>query len=83
MGYEFLRNQDLDAKNFFATEKPPFKRNQFGAAVGGPIIKNKLFIFGDFEIGRIRQSATEVDTVPTLAERRRDLPDHDLQSRHI
>lgn len=69
VGYEFLRNQDLDAKNFFATEKSPFKRNQFGAAAGGPIVKNKLFIFGDFEIGRIRESATEVDTVPTLAER--------------
>ncbi len=69
VGYEFLRNQDLDAKNFFATEKSPFKRNQYGAAIGGPIIKNKLFIFGDFEIGEIRQSATEVDTVPTIAER--------------
>ncbi|MGA2880744.1 MAG: carboxypeptidase-like regulatory domain-containing protein [Bryobacteraceae bacterium] len=69
VGYEFLRNEALDAKNFFATEKSPFKRNQFGTAIGGPIIKNKLFIFGDFEIGRIRESATEVDTVPTLAER--------------
>jgi hypothetical protein len=69
VGFEFLRNEDLDAKNFFATQKSPFKRNQFGAAAGGPIVKNKLFIFGDFEIGRIRQSATEVDTVPTLAER--------------
>lgn len=69
VGYEFVRNQDFDAKNFFATEKSPFKRNQFGAAVGGPIVRNKLFIFGDLEIGRIRESATEVDTVPTLAER--------------
>ena len=68
-GFEFLRNEVLDAKNFFATRKSPFKRNQFGAAAGGPIIRNKLFIFGDFEIGRIRQSATQVDTVPTLAER--------------
>jgi Carboxypeptidase regulatory-like domain len=67
--FEFLRNEALDAKNFFATRKSPFKRNQFGAAAGGPIIRNKLFIFGDFEIGRIRQSATQVDTVPTLAER--------------
>ncbi len=69
VGYEFLRNEALDAKNYFATEKSPFKRNQFGTAIGGPIIKNKLFIFGDFEIGRIRESVTEVDTVPTLAER--------------
>jgi hypothetical protein len=51
--YEFLRNSELDASNFFANKaglKKPFRqRNQFGAAGGGPIIKNKTFIFGDYE----------------------------------
>src|SRR5260370_15046370 len=51
--YEFLRNSDLDASNFFANKaglKKPFRqRNQFGAAAGGPIVKNKTFIFGDFK----------------------------------
>ena len=54
--YEFLRNEALDAKNLFATAKPPYKRNDYGASAGGPIIRNKLFIFGDFEIIQIRQS---------------------------
>jgi hypothetical protein len=70
--YEFLRNDALDAKNFFATSKSPYKRNDFGASAGGPIVHNKLFIFGDFEISRVRQSSIQVDTVPTLAERNGD-----------
>ncbi|HEY4818328.1 MAG TPA: TonB-dependent receptor, partial [Candidatus Acidoferrum sp.] len=56
--YEFLRNSALDAANFFENaggiQKAPFKRNQFGGAVGGPIIKNHTFFFADFE--GIRQS---------------------------
>jgi hypothetical protein len=53
--YEFLRNSALDARNFFDGKTiPPFKRNQFGAAAGGPIIKDRTFIFGDYE--GIRQS---------------------------
>lgn len=53
--YEFLRNSALDARNFFdGSNIPPFKRNQFGAAAGGPIIKDRTFIFGDYE--GIRQS---------------------------
>jgi hypothetical protein len=67
--YEFLRNEDLDAKNFFATAKSPYKRNQFGAAVGGPVIHNKTFFFGDLEIGKIRQSSTAVSTLPTALQR--------------
>jgi Carboxypeptidase regulatory-like domain/TonB dependent receptor len=47
--YEFLRNSVLDARNFFDTTKPPFRRNQFGASAGGPIKKGKTFIFGDYE----------------------------------
>src|SRR5438552_4991234 len=56
--YEFLRNQKLDANDFFSNAsgqpKPPYKRNQFGAAAGGPIRKDRTFIFGDYE--GIRQS---------------------------
>jgi len=69
VAYEFLRNEALDAKNLFATYKSPYKRNQYGAAIGGPIIRNRTFIFGDFEIGRIRQSSTLVSTLPTAAEK--------------
>lgn len=67
--YEFLRNEDLDAKNLFATVKSPYKRNQFGAALGGPVIRNKTFYFADFEISRIRQSSTAVSTLPSAAQR--------------
>src|ERR1700738_1247971 len=56
--YEFLRNSALDSANFFdnacGIQKPSFKRNQFGASAGGPIRKDKLFIFGNYE--GIRQS---------------------------
>src|ERR1019366_10425408 len=48
--YEFLRNSDLDARNFFdIPTKPAFKRNQFGGSIGGPIKKDKTFFFGNYE----------------------------------
>src|SRR5712692_5833354 len=47
--FEFLRNSALDSRNFFDAQKPPFRRNQFGASVGGPVTKNKTFVFGDYE----------------------------------
>src|SRR5258708_7786754 len=47
--FEFLRNSSLDARNFFDAEKPPFRRNQFGGSVSGPIKKNKTFFFADYE----------------------------------
>jgi len=67
--YDFLRNEARDAKNLFATYKAPYKRNDFGASIGEPIVRNKLFLFGDFEIQRVRQSSTQVDNVPTLNQR--------------
>src|SRR5262249_56176022 len=67
--FEFLRNSELDARNFFDTEKPPFKRNQFGASGGGPIIKNKAFFFGAYEGFRERLGLTVVEPVPSLAAR--------------
>ncbi len=68
--YEFLRNSALDARNYFDGDKiPPFKRNQFGGAVGGPIFKDRTFFFADYEGVRQAKGLTAVDTVPTLAAR--------------
>jgi len=68
--YEFLRNSALDARNFFdGGSIPPFKRNQFGAAAGGPIRKDRTFVFGDFEGIRQSLGLTSVVTVPSLAAR--------------
>ena len=67
--FEFIRNDAVDAKNLFATYKPAYKRNQFGASAGGPVIKNKTFVFGDFETAYIRQSTTTLSTLPTPAQR--------------
>ncbi len=48
--YEFLRNSALDARNFFdGPQKPPFRRNQFGGSIGGPIFKSRTFFFADYE----------------------------------
>jgi outer membrane receptor protein involved in Fe transport len=68
--YEFLRNSALDARNFFdGPTIPPFKRNQFGADAGGPILKNRVFIFGDYEGIRQSKGLTFLDTVPSAAAR--------------
>jgi len=67
--WEFLRNDTLDARNTFdfSSKKPPFRQNQFGSSVGGPIIKNKLFAIGNFEILKVRQSFSSSLLVPTRA----------------
>jgi outer membrane receptor protein involved in Fe transport len=68
--YEFLRNSALDARNFFDRgTAPPFKRNQFGASAGGPIRKDKVFVFGDYEGIRQSKGITALDTVPSVAAR--------------
>ena len=68
--YEFLRNSALDARNFFDPPTiPPFRRNQFGAALGGPIRKNQTFFFADYEGLRQDQSVTQLAVVPTQAAR--------------
>jgi Carboxypeptidase regulatory-like domain len=71
--WEFLRNDKLDAADFFqnanGTSKGEFRQNQFGATAGGRIIKNKTFWFGDYEGTRIRQAAPQTATVPTALER--------------
>lgn len=64
--FEFLRNSALDARNFFDREDvPPFKRNQFGGSVGGPVRKNRTFIFGAYEGLRQRLAQTKKFFVPT------------------
>jgi outer membrane receptor protein involved in Fe transport len=67
--FEFLRNNVLDARNFFDATKPPFRRNQFGGALGGPIIKNKAFFFASYEGTRQRQGLTLTSNVLTDAQR--------------
>jgi Carboxypeptidase regulatory-like domain len=63
--FEFLRNNDADAKNFFAQDATPFRRNQFGGALGGPAIKNKLFFFGDYQGTRYSTSQPGYTSAPT------------------
>lgn len=74
--YEFLRNDKFDGTNFFANRsgagKPEYRQNQFGGTLGGPILKNKLFLFGSFDGTRIRSGTSAISTVPTAAERTGD-----------
>ncbi len=68
--FEFLRNDMMDARNFFTAEKSELRRNQFGYAIGGPFWKNKLFWFSDYQGTRQVQGAeTGIVYVPTTAER--------------
>lgn len=71
--FDFLRNGDLNARNFFAASPDQLKRNQFGGSLGGPILKNKLFFFGSYQGTQIRNvSGGHSATVPTSAERNGD-----------
>jgi hypothetical protein len=70
--YEFLRNEKFDAKNFFDDPNSPiapYKQNQFGFTIGGPIFHNRTFFFADYEGLRIRQAQTTTSFVPTAAQR--------------
>ena len=62
--YNFHRNKVLDARNFFAAERLPLVRNQYGVSAGAPILKEKLFVFGEFEGLRQRRTLALVDEVP-------------------
>src|SRR5438309_9077406 len=78
--YEFLRNTQLNAIGYIfgqrpATfQKPTLQRNQFGATIGGPIIKNRVFFFGDYEGFRQLQKGLNFDTIPNLTDRSGVLP---------
>lgn len=66
--FEFIRNSALDARNYFDTDtKPSFRRNQFGASAGGPIIRDRTFIFGAYEGLRESLGVTQQQTVFTAA----------------
>src|SRR6202047_746491 len=68
--YEFLRNSALDARNYFDPPTiAPFRRNQFGVAAGGPIQKDKTFVFADYEGLRQSLGLSMVDNVPSIAAR--------------
>jgi hypothetical protein len=78
--YEFFRNSALDARSYFeeaGTPKAPFKQNQFGGTLGGPIFRDKLFWFGDYEGTSLRSPFTYISTVPTAAERTGDFSSGD------
>jgi len=69
--YEFFRDQSMDSRNFFAPagSDPKYRRNQFGGAIGGPVVKNRTFFFADYEGRRADESVTRTTRVPTALER--------------
>ena len=67
--FDFLRNDALNARDFFAKSRSPYKSNQFGGTFGGPVIKSKLFFFADYQQLQMRQGQTNVLTVPTALQR--------------
>lgn len=71
--WEFLRNDKLNANTFFNNlnriARPPYRRNEFGGTIGGPIIRNKTFFFGDYQGIRLNSPQTFTSTIPTIAQR--------------
>jgi hypothetical protein len=63
--FEYLRDDALNSRSFFAPSKPPFSSHQFGATLGGPIVKSRAFFFGDYQGLRLDQGRTVTLTVPT------------------
>jgi hypothetical protein len=70
--FEFFRNEDLNARNYFATPgapKPEYRRNLYGGSISGPFWPNHLFFFGDYQGVKQLIGVTRISTIPTLAER--------------
>ena len=70
--YEFFRNEKLNARNYFAlptARKPEYRRNQFGATLGAPLLRDRLFFFGGYQGQQQAIGITRISTVPTLAQR--------------
>jgi len=93
--FEFLRNRHLDARNFFdlppcrpdslpsgCADKPAFDRNQFGASIGGPLIRDRTFYFVTYEGLRRRQAVTRQSTVPSINDRNAVLQSVPASQRH-
>lgn len=72
--FEFLRNDKLDANDFFNSGRPqpPFRQNQYGATFGGPLVKDRMFYFGSYEGTRIREKLTRLSIIPTPEQVRGD-----------
>lgn len=77
--YEFLRNDKMDARNFFSDQVEPLKQNQFGGTIGGPLKTDKLFFFGYYEGLRNKQGFTNSATVPTPRQHNGDFSDLGVQ----
>lgn len=72
--FEYLRNDKLDARNFFDAAKSPLRLNQFGGSLGGPVRKDKAFFFGSVETLEQRAGVNLIATVPSAAARARAVP---------
>jgi len=73
--FEFVRNRSFDARNYFSSTKDDHKQNEFGGTIGGPILHDKLFFFGDYQGNRVvigQSGGTGLVAVPTAAERNGD-----------
>ncbi len=74
--FEFLRNTDLDARNYFSSSRGVFDQNQFGGTLGGPIVKNKVFFFADYQGTRLTEGIdTGLIPVPSTQDRSGNLSD--------
>src|SRR5947207_2085953 len=72
--FEYHRNSALDAKNYFEDEKGPFKRHQFGGTIGGPLKKDKMFVFGNYEGFQQRLAQSNRSIYPDVQSRQGLLP---------
>src|SRR5450631_2741842 len=70
--WEFFRNDALDARYYYDTSRQPYKQNQYGLMLGGPIVKDRTFFFADFEGLRLSEAQPQTATVPTQAMRNGD-----------